>query len=83
MSIDTAIWAMFMVGFFGGLMFGCMMSQRQNPNAPKPKNWEGKLHKEWMNGFKTGEKSMAKRMSERLKREEIYNAMREEVTPHE
>lgn len=63
--------------FFLGIMLGFMAGERHDPNAPKPKNWEDKLHKRWMDGFKAGEKSMVKRMSERLKREEIYNAMRE------
>ena len=60
------------IGFFGGLNFGVMMGWRDNPNEPKPKNWEHKLHERWMDGFKAGEKSMAKRMSKRLKDEGIW-----------
>lgn len=61
--------------FFLGLMIGYEASKRNNPNEPKPTNWEDKLHKRWMDGFKAGEKSMAKRMSERLKHEELVHAM--------
>ena len=75
MSVETGILAMFMIGFFGGLMFGVMMAERQDPNTPKPKSWEDKLHKHWIDGFRAGEKSMAKRMAEKLKREEIYAIM--------
>ena len=64
--------------FFLGLMIGYEASKRNNPNEPKPTNWEDKLHKRWMDGFKAGEKSMAKRMSERLKSEEINRVMWEE-----
>lgn len=58
--------------FFLGLMIGYEASKRNNPNEPKPKNWEHKLHERWMDGFKAGEKSMAKRISKRLKDEEIW-----------
>ncbi len=78
MAIEHAIWVIFGLGFFGGLMFGVILAARENPNAPKPNDWENKLHDRWMDGFKAGEKSMAKRMTERLKKEEIYAAMREE-----
>ena len=61
--------------FFFGLFIGYEMSKRNDPNEPKPKNWEDKLHKRWMDGFKAGEKAMAKRMSERLKKEEITRIM--------
>ena len=61
--------------FFLGLMIGYEASKRNNPNEPKPTNWEDKLHKRWMDGFKAGEKSMAKRMSERLKHEELVHTM--------
>lgn len=64
--------------FFFGLMVGYEASKRNDPNAPKPTNWEDKLHKRWMDGFKAGEKSMAKRMSARLKDEEILHAMWED-----
>lgn len=64
--------------FFFGLFMGYECSKRNDPNEPKPKNWEDKLHKNWMDGFKAGEKSMAKRMFERLKKEEIIRAMLEE-----
>lgn len=60
--------------FFLGLMIGYEASKRNNPNEPKPTNWEDKLHKRWMDGFKAGEKSMAKR----LKNEEINRVMWEE-----
>ena len=69
----TTVWA-----FVSGITIGIIMADRQKPNEPKPKDWEAKLQKRWMDGFKAGEKSMAKRMSERLKSEEIYAAMREE-----
>ena len=75
MDISVAIWCMFGIGFFGGLHFGVMLGWRDNPNEPKPTSWEDKLHKRWMDGFKAGEKSMAKRMSERLKHEELVHAM--------
>lgn len=68
----TAVWA-----FVSGITIGIIMADRQKPNEPKPKDWEAKLQKRWMDGFKAGEKSMVKRMSERLKSEEIYAAMRE------
>jgi len=61
--------------FLLGIMLGFIGGERHDPNAPKPKNWEDKLHKRWMDGFKAGEKSMAKRMSERLKREEVTRLM--------
>ena len=64
--------------FFLGLMIGYEASKRNDPNGPKPTNWEDKLHKRWMDGFKAGENSMAKRMSERLKKEEIIRAMLED-----
>lgn len=64
--------------FLLGVMIGFMGGERHDPNAPKPKNWEDKLHKRWMDGFKAGEKSMAKRMSKRLKREEATRLMRED-----
>lgn len=64
--------------FFMGIMIGHAAGERNDPHQPKPKNWEDKLHKKWMEGFKAGEKSMAKRMSERLKNEEINRVMWEE-----
>ena len=63
--------------FIMGLWFGGSMAQRDNPNEPKPKNWDDKLHKEWEKGFKSGEKSMMRRMSSKLKDEELvaeYNS---------
>ena len=78
MDTGVALWVMFGIGFFGGLHFGVMMGWHDNPNEPKPTNWEDKLHKRWMDGFKAGVKSMAKRMSERLKNEEINRVMWEE-----
>ncbi len=63
--------------FIMGMWFGGFIAQRDNPNEPKPKNWDDKLHKEWNKGFKAGEKSMAKRMSSKLRDEELlaeYNA---------
>ena len=64
--------------FILGVMLGYAAGDRQKPNEPKPKDWEDKLHKRWMDGFKAGEKSMAKRMSERLKKEEIVRLMLED-----
>ena len=64
--------------FLLGIMLGFIGGERHDPNAPKPKNWEDKLHKRWMDGFKAGEKSMAKRMLERLKTEEATRLMWED-----
>lgn len=63
--------------FIMGMWFGGSMAQRDNPNEPKPKNWDDKLRKEWEKGFKSGEKSMMRRMSSKLKDEELvaeYNS---------
>ena len=75
MDTGVALWVMFGIGFIGGVNYGVMLGWRDNPNEPKPTNWKDKLHKRWMDGFKAGEKSMAKRMSERLKHEELVHAM--------
>ena len=64
--------------FWLGLMIGYEASKRADPNEPKPKNWEDKLNKRWREGFKAGEKAMAKRMSMRLKDEEIIRMMLED-----
>ena len=61
--------------FLFGLMVGHEASKHDNPNEPKPKNWEYKLHKQWMKGFEAGEKSMTKRAFERLKNEQIIREM--------
>lgn len=58
-----------------GVMIGYMAGERQNPNEPKPKKWEDRLHKEWMKGFQAGEKATLKRVTERLKREEINRVL--------
>ena len=71
-----ASWVLIGLGFFAGLMFGTMMGDRDNPNAPKPSSNE--LDKRWHDGFRAGEKSMARRMTVRLKDEEIYLAMKED-----
>ena len=68
--------------FFLGLMVGYEASKHNDPNEPKPKDWEDKLHKRWMDGFKAGEKSMAKRMAKRLKKEEITRLMWEDSDKH-
>lgn len=61
--------------FFLGMMLGFMAGERNNPSEPKPKKWEQELHKEFIKGFKAGEKSMAKSMTARLKETEIYRLM--------
>ena len=75
MPLEVSVWLIFGYGFFGGLVVGTFMSKRQDPNEPKPDDWERRVQKRWMDGFKAGEKSMAKRMSERLKHEELVHAM--------
>lgn len=57
--------------FFVGVMLGYIAGERQDPNAPKPKRWEDRLHKEWMNGFRAGEKATLKSVAKRLEHEEI------------
>lgn len=57
--------------FIFGVMLGYAAGDRQKPNEPKPKRWEDKLQKEWMKGFRAGEKATLKRVAERLKYEEI------------
>ena len=71
MVIPIVLFEMFLIG----IMIGHAAGERTDPHQPKPKNWEDKLHKKWMEGFKAGEKSMAKRMSERLKHEELVHEM--------
>lgn len=82
MSMEVALWILFGLGFFYGLMVGTMMGQRENPNEPKPKTWEDQLQRKWMAGFKAGEKLMAKQMSRRLAYEERYGIMKEEEKSH-
>lgn len=57
--------------FVFGLWFGGAMAQRENPNEPKPKNWDDKLRKEWNKGFRAGEQSTIKRMGSKLRNEEL------------
>jgi hypothetical protein len=77
-DVQAFMWMIILMEFFiMGMWFGGSMAQRDNPNEPKPKNWDGKLRKEWEKGFKSGEKSMMKRMSSKLKDEELvaeYNS---------
>lgn len=77
-DVQTFVLMILLMGFFiMGLWFGGSMAQRDNPNEPKPKNWDDKLRKEWEKGFKSGEKSMMRRMSSKLKDEELlaeYNS---------
>ena len=63
--------------FFFGLMIGYEASKRADPNEPKPNDWEDKLRKRFIDGYKYGTRSMAKRMTERLKDEEITRAVLE------
>ena len=74
MSIESALWVMLGMGFIFGLGVGVVMGQRNNPNEPKPNDWEEKLRKRFVEGYKYGTRSMAKRMTERLKDEEITRA---------
>lgn len=57
--------------FMLGIMLGYAAGDRQKPNEPKPKNWDDKLNKAWMKGYRVGEKATLKRVAERLKYEEI------------
>lgn len=72
------MWMTIIMDFFiMGMWFGGLMARSDNPNEPKPKNWDAKLRNEWMKGFKAGEKSMMNRMSSKLKDEELvaeYNS---------
>ena len=63
--------------FVMGLWIGGAMATRENPNEPKPKNWNNKLREEWEKGYRAGEKSTMRRMSSKLKDEELlaeYNS---------
>lgn len=63
--------------FIMGLWIGGVLAQHDNPNEPKQKNWDDKLHKEWNKGFRAGEQSTIKRMGSKLRDEELlaeYNA---------
>ena len=63
--------------FIMGLWIGGAMAARENPNEPKPKNWDNKLHEEWNKGYRAGEKSTITRMSSKLKDAELleeYNS---------
>lgn len=73
--MNTALTISILEMFLLGAMLGYMAADRQKPNEPKPKDWEAKLQKRWMDGFKAGEKSMVRRMSTKLKEEEILQAM--------
>lgn len=77
MGIEIAIYVTLILGFFGGLTVSTMLFQRDDPHNPKPDDWEERMREAWFDGFRAGEKSMAKRMTERLKKEEILMAMQE------
>ena len=71
-NIDFNLLMTLMMLFFGyGLMFGCMLAERRDPNSPQPTNYSKKLQDRWVKGFKDGEKSMARRMSQKLDDERI------------
>jgi len=77
-DMQTFMWMITFVEFFIiGMWFGGAMAQRDNPNEPKPKDWDDKLHKEWRRGYRAGERSTIKRMSSKLRDEELiaeYNS---------
>ena len=69
-TLCVVLMEMFMMGIFIGSIFG----QRENPNAPKPRNWDKEAQKQWNKGFRAGETSMARRMKSRLTDEELLRA---------
>lgn len=77
-DMQAFMWMIILMEFFiMGMWFGGLMAHRDNPNEPKPKNWDDKLRKEWHKGFRAGEQSTIKRMGSKLKDEELvaeYNS---------
>jgi hypothetical protein len=77
-DVQAYMWVILLMEFFiMGLWIGGSLAQRDNPNEPKPKNWDDKLHKEWAKGFRAGEQSTIKRMGSKLRDEELlaeYNS---------
>lgn len=72
------LFTMLLALFYGmGIMTGYHCNPSKSPYEPKPNNIDEIEHKAWMRGFKAGENSMMKRLSKRLKEEEIYTEMRE------
>lgn len=72
------VFTMLLALFYGmGIMMGYQSSSSKNPYEPKPRNIDEIKHNAWIRGFKAGEESIMKRLSKRLKEEEIYTEMRE------